>query len=155
MDGRGGVVEGTAPRSVPSSGSGPSGGDATSSSRDSETPSGEDADPTDPMGIGRRRRDNVTERQMKIDHPKGDKRKLKKYYTRQNELIDQFLGADDEESNAVAEDAHYKPKIQFAVHASFSVNFCLFVIQMYAAVSTGSLSVSPWILEVASYGNGY
>ncbi len=43
------------------------------------------------MNLGRHRRENVSQRQMKIDHPKGDKRKLKKYYTRQNDLIDQFL----------------------------------------------------------------
>ena len=33
------------------------------------------------------------------------------------------------------------PKIKFAVYASFTVNFCLFVIQMYAAISTGSLAL--------------
>lgn len=34
---------------------------------------------------------------MKIDHPNGNKKKLKKFYTQQNQLIDQFLGAEDEE----------------------------------------------------------
>ncbi|KAK8031064.1 cation efflux family protein [Apiospora arundinis] len=95
----------------------------------------------DPMNFGRHRRDNVTQRQMKIDHPQGNKRKLKKFYTRQNELIDTFLGADDEEQLKVEEDARVAPKIKFAVVGSFVVNFCLFVIQLYAAVSTGSLSL--------------
>jgi hypothetical protein len=95
----------------------------------------------DPMNFGRHRRDNVTRRQMKIDHPNGDKKQLKKFYTRQNELIDQFLGSDDEERLAVEEDVRMAPKIKFAVYASFTVNFFLFVIQLYAAVSTGSLSV--------------
>ncbi|KAK3492821.1 uncharacterized protein B0T23DRAFT_442627 [Neurospora hispaniola] len=85
-------------------------------------------DPADPMSFG-------------LDHPDGDKRKLKKYYSRQNKLIDQFLGAEDEERNTLEEDARYKPKIKFAVNASFVVNLCLFVIQMYAAISTGSLSL--------------
>lgn len=98
--------------------------------------------PSDPLNFGRHRRDNVSKRQMKIDHPNGDKKELKKFYTRQNELIDQFLGADDEERLAVEEDARVAPKIKFAVNASFTVNFCLFVIQLYAAVSTGSLSVN-------------
>jgi len=93
------------------------------------------------MGIGRHRRDNVTRRQMKLDHPKGNEKKLKKFYTRQNELIDEFLGAGDEERLAVEDDIKNGPKVKFAVNASFVVNFCLFVIQMYAAVSTGSLSV--------------
>ncbi|KAI0482075.1 cation efflux family-domain-containing protein, partial [Xylariaceae sp. FL0804] len=95
----------------------------------------------DPMDFGRHRRDNVTQRQMKIDHPRGDKKQLKQFYTRQNELIDQFLGAGDEERWQAGEDARVAPKIKFAVRASFTVNFCLFVIQLYAAVSTGSLSL--------------
>ncbi|EGZ68439.1 hypothetical protein NEUTE2DRAFT_118293 [Neurospora tetrasperma FGSC 2509] len=98
-------------------------------------------DPADPMSFGRHRRENISTKQMKVDHPDGDKRKLKKYYSRQNKLIDQFLGAEDEERNTLEEDARYKPKIKFAVNASFVVNFCLFVIQMYAAISTGSLSL--------------
>ncbi|KZL78295.1 cation diffusion facilitator 1 (cation efflux family protein) [Colletotrichum tofieldiae] len=95
----------------------------------------------DPYDFGRHRRDNVSKKQMAIEHPKGNKRKLKKFYNRQNELIDQFLGAEDEERQQVAEDARMGPKIKFAVNASFTVNFCLFVIQLYAAVSTGSLSL--------------
>ncbi len=98
-------------------------------------------DRADPLDFGRHRRDNISKKQIKIDHPNGDKKRIKKYYTRQNELIDRFLGADDEEQNAIEEDKRYKPKIKFAVRASFIVNLCLFVIQMYAAVSTGSLSV--------------
>ncbi|KAI1482258.1 hypothetical protein F4774DRAFT_335575 [Daldinia eschscholtzii] len=97
--------------------------------------------PADPLNFGRHRRENVSQRQMKIDHPNGNKKQLKKFYTRQNELIDQFLGADDEERLQVEEDARVAPKIKFAVNASFTVNFCLFVIQLYAAVSTGSLSL--------------
>ncbi|KAI0851104.1 hypothetical protein F5Y00DRAFT_259644 [Daldinia vernicosa] len=105
------------------------------------TSSAAEANPTDPLNFGRHRRENVSKRQMKIDHPNGNKKELKKFYTRQNELIDQFLGADDEERLQVEEDARVAPKIKFAVNASFTVNFCLFVIQLYAAVSTGSLSL--------------
>ncbi|KEZ39481.1 hypothetical protein SAPIO_CDS9347 [Scedosporium apiospermum] len=97
--------------------------------------------PADPLDFGRHRRENVTRRQLKQDHPNGNEKKLKKFYTRQNRLIDQFLGADDEERLAVEEDARMGPKIKFAVNASFTVNFCLFVIQLYAAISTGSLSL--------------
>ncbi|KAH6647491.1 cation efflux family-domain-containing protein [Truncatella angustata] len=98
-------------------------------------------DSSDPLNFGRHRRENVTQRQMKLDHPKGDKKKLKRFYNKQNELIDQFLGADDEERLAVEEDARVAPRIKLAVNASFVVNFCLFIIQMYAAISTGSLSL--------------
>lgn len=99
----------------------------------------------DPMEFERRKRDNVTSKQMKADYPSGNKRKLKKYYTRQNELIDEFLGAGDEERLHVAEMVKMGPRIKIAVNGSFAVNFCLFVIQLYAAVTTGSLSVRwPW-----------
>lgn len=97
--------------------------------------------PEDPLDFGRRRKEDVTKAQMKKEHPSGNKRKLRKYYTRQNELIDQFLGAGDEERLAVAEEVKMGPRIRFAVNASFAVNCCLFCIQMYAAISTGSLSL--------------
>lgn len=79
---------------------------------------------------------------MKMEHPGADKRKLEEYYTRQNELIDQLLGAGSEEQNAAGENAYYKPRIKFAVHASFGVNIGLFCLQLYAAIATGSLAVS-------------
>jgi len=116
-------------------------GETNVSSTQVTSSSSVELNPTDPMNFGRHRRDNVSQRQMKIDHPNGNKKALKKFYTRQNELIDQFLGADDEERQQVEEDARMAPKIKFAVYASFTVNFCLFLIQMYAAISTGSLSL--------------
>ncbi len=99
------------------------------------------ASSTDPMNFGRHRRENVSQRQMKIDHPKGNEKKLKQFYLRQNDLIDQFLGAGDEERLAVEEDARMRGKVKFAVYGSSAVNLCLFAIQLYAAISTGSLSV--------------
>jgi hypothetical protein len=96
---------------------------------------------SDPLSLARRRHNNVSRQQMKIDHPGGNEKKLKKYYVKQNELIDQFLGSSDEERLAVVEEEKMGPKVRFAVNASFAVNFFLFVIQVYAAVSTGSLSL--------------
>ncbi|KAI0540584.1 cation efflux family-domain-containing protein [Xylaria digitata] len=102
---------------------------------------GAEPDPADPLDLGRHRRSDVTRRQLKSDYPNGDQGKLKKFYTQQNQLIDQFLGAEDEERLQVEEDARMAPRIKFAVNASFAVNFGLFVIQVYAAASTGSLSL--------------
>lgn len=96
--------------------------------------------PADPLNFGRHRRDTSLA-QLKSDHPNAKPKKVKKFYTRQNKMIDQFLNADDEERLAVEEDVRMGPRIRFAVNASFIVNFCLFVIQLYAAISTGSLSV--------------
>ncbi|KAI3579622.1 hypothetical protein IWW34DRAFT_621511 [Fusarium oxysporum f. sp. albedinis] len=95
----------------------------------------------DPFNLTSRRREDVTKEQIKNDYPQGDARLLRKFYTRQNKLIDQFLGIDDEERAQAEEEARVAGKIKFAVNASFVVNFCLFVIQLYAAISTGSLAL--------------
>ncbi|KAK0617079.1 hypothetical protein B0T14DRAFT_435753, partial [Immersiella caudata] len=99
------------------------------------------ADAGDPLSYRQFKRQNTSSKQIKAEHPAGNKKKIKKYYTRQNELIDKFLGAEDEEANKIEEDVRYKPKIKFAVNASFTVNLLLFIIQLYAAISTGSLAL--------------
>ncbi|KAI8945881.1 cation efflux family-domain-containing protein [Xylaria longipes] len=114
---------------------------------------GTESDPADPLELGRHRRNNVTSHQLKSDYPNGNQKKLKRFYTQQNKLIDQFLGAEDEERLQVEEDARMAPRIKFAINASFAVNFGLFVIQVYAAASTGSLSVdlvSSFIIWITS-----
>jgi divalent metal cation (Fe/Co/Zn/Cd) transporter len=78
---------------------------------------------------------------MELDYPQANKRRMKKFYTRQNALIDQFLESGDEERLAALDTLENGPKVKFAVNASFIVNFFLFVIQLYAAISTGSLSL--------------
>lgn len=74
-------------------------------------------------------------------YTKKNRKKIKSFYSNQNELIDQYLGVGDEEQLAAEEERRMRPKIRFAVYASFFVNLCLFIIQLYAAISTGSLSV--------------
>ncbi|KAF2826110.1 hypothetical protein CC86DRAFT_445970 [Ophiobolus disseminans] len=95
----------------------------------------------DPLDLSRHRRENISQKQMKADHPLAKPKHMKKFYTRQNALIDQFLQSGDEERLAALDHLENGPKVRFAVNASFVVNFCLFIIQMYAAVSTGSLSL--------------
>lgn len=68
-------------------------------------------------------------------------RNVKKYYNRQNALIDAYLGSADEEAAEVEDQKDNGGKVKFAVYGSTTVNLFLFVIQMYAAVSTGSLSL--------------
>jgi hypothetical protein len=57
---------------------------------------------------------------------------------RQNALIDAYLGSNDEETLEAEDNLKNGGKVRFAVNASFACNFCLFVIQLYAAISTGS-----------------
>jgi hypothetical protein len=68
-------------------------------------------------------------------------KKVKKYYNRQNALIDAYLGSHEEEQLEIEDTLKNGGKVKFAVNASFAVNFFLFVIQLYAAISTGSLSL--------------
>jgi hypothetical protein len=95
----------------------------------------------DPLNLKRHLRENISQKQMKADFPLAKPKHMKKFYTRQNALIDQFLQSGDEERLAALDQVENGPKVRFAVNASFVVNFCLFIIQMYAAVSTGSLSL--------------
>ncbi|KAF2710815.1 cation diffusion facilitator 1 [Pleomassaria siparia CBS 279.74] len=95
----------------------------------------------DPLDLARHRRDDISTDEMKASHPTANKRHMKKFYTRQNALIDQFLESGDEERLAALDTLENGPKVRFAVNASFFVNFFLFIIQMYAAISTGSLSL--------------
>ncbi|KAG9231386.1 cation efflux family-domain-containing protein [Amylocarpus encephaloides] len=86
----------------------------------------------DANDIKQQRPQNLTRRKHK---------KIKKYYNRQNALIDAYLGSNDEEQLEIEDTAQNGGKVRFAVNASFVINFCLFVIQLYAAISTGSLSL--------------
>jgi hypothetical protein len=98
-------------------------------------------DPMDPLDLKRHRRENISQKQMKADFPLAKPKHMKKFYNRQNALIDQFLQSGDEERLAALDQVQNGPKVKFAVNASFIVNFFLFIIQMYAAISTGSLSL--------------
>lgn len=95
----------------------------------------------DPLGFSQHKCADVSKKQLKADHPKGKPRKLKKFYTRQNALIDQFLGSGDEERLAALDLEENGGKIKIAVYGSFLINLGLFAIQLYAAISTGSLSL--------------
>lgn len=99
------------------------------------------SDPQDPMGLGQHKKTELSRSSIKADYPTGNPKKIKKYYTRQNAIIDQYLQSNDEESLAAQDFKKNGPKVKWAVNLSFMVNFVLFIIQMYAAVSTGSLSL--------------
>jgi hypothetical protein len=95
----------------------------------------------DPLELRQHKRPEVSTKQLKEDYPEAKARRMKKFYTRQNALIDQFLQSGDEERLAALDMEQNGPKIKFAIYGSASVNFCLFIIQLYAAVTTGSLSL--------------
>ncbi|PBP27233.1 hypothetical protein BUE80_DR001876 [Diplocarpon rosae] len=92
----------------------------------------------DPYCLRASKREELSKQTMIQRHKT---RKVNKYYNRQNALIDAYLGAHDEEAAEVEDQNENGGKIKFAVYGSTTVNLFLFVIQVYAAVSTGSLSL--------------
>ncbi|RDW85491.1 hypothetical protein BP5796_03816 [Coleophoma crateriformis] len=99
------------------------------------------SNPEDPYSLARYKREALDKRSLKADYPKGKPRPIKKFYNRQNELIESYLQSADEEAMEVEDQAENGPKVKFAQRGSFVVNVCLFIIQLYAAVSTKSLSL--------------
>ncbi|OAQ74177.1 cation efflux family protein [Pochonia chlamydosporia 170] len=81
------------------------------------------------------------DKELESRYAKRNRKKLKSFYTKQNDLIDEYLGVEEEEQLASDEEIRMRPRIRFAVYASFTANLCLFIIQMYAAISTGSLAL--------------
>ncbi|RDL40125.1 Uncharacterized protein BP5553_00104 [Venustampulla echinocandica] len=98
----------------------------------------------DPYSLRGSKRDDIHingRKQVAPNLTRRKHKKIKKYYNRQNALIDAYLGSHDEEQLEIEDTLKYGGKVKFAVNASFVCNFFLFIIQLYAAVSTGSLSL--------------
>lgn len=67
--------------------------------------------------------------------------KVKKYYNRQNFLLDAFLGDDDRQRLEIKDTFTDAGRAKLALHASFGCDLCLVFIYLYASASTGSLSL--------------
>ncbi|KAI0323037.1 CDF-like metal transporter [Amylostereum chailletii] len=67
---------------------------------------------------------------------------IAKFHTRQNELIESLLKPmDDHAEDHRNEEEALRLPVKLAVRGSLFANFCLAVLQMYAAISSGSLSL--------------
>ena len=97
--------------------------------------------PEDPLNLSQYKKVDVTRKSIKGEYPRGPHRRLESYYVSQNEMIDGFLNSDKEERLDALDKVKNGWKVNLAVNASFGVNACLFVIQLYAAISTGSLAL--------------
>jgi cation diffusion facilitator family transporter len=95
----------------------------------------------DPYGLADLKTTALSKEELKSSHPSGKYRQLAQFYSRQNEQIDSLLESSDEERLQALDAEKNGWRVKVAVNASFMVNFCLFVIQLYAAISTGSLSL--------------
>lgn len=97
--------------------------------------------PYDPLGLTRLKRDHTSEAEIAHEYPKTRSAKaIKKYYTHQNGLIDGYLHIDDiSETAKYYNSNHGRSKVEVATYTSSIINFIIFVVQLYAAIKTGSL----------------
>ncbi|CZR68504.1 uncharacterized protein PAC_18403 [Phialocephala subalpina] len=77
--------------------------------------------------------------------------RVKKYYNRQNVLLDAFLGNDDKERLEIEDTFRDAGRAKLAIHASFGCDLCLVFVYLYASTSTGSLSLQA--ITAASFVN--
>ncbi|APA07471.1 hypothetical protein SS1G_01056 [Sclerotinia sclerotiorum 1980 UF-70] len=99
----------------------------------------------DPYSLLNSKKEDVSIATLRTQHPDQKRtrnvKKIKSFYNRQNALIDAYLASNNEEAAEVEDGIQNGGKIRFAIYASSTVNFCLFIIQVFAAVSTGSLAL--------------
>ncbi|KAK9765999.1 hypothetical protein K7432_005230 [Basidiobolus ranarum] len=91
-------------------------------------------DELDPLLLGSRRMSLDELKQVKKKHGKD----VYSFYEEQNQIIDDFLTP----VNFVSSDQDSRLlKVKIAVYGSFGANIALFALQLYAAISSGSLSL--------------
>ncbi|KAJ5871523.1 Cation efflux protein [Penicillium soppii] len=97
--------------------------------------------PEDPLNLKQYKATIAEQKKQWIPYSFNNDEKLNGFYKQQNEMIEGFLSSGDEERLKAEDEAQNGGKVKLAVRASFVVNFLLFVIQLYAAVTTGSLAL--------------
>ncbi|KAF7874360.1 hypothetical protein EAF04_003032 [Stromatinia cepivora] len=99
----------------------------------------------DPYSLLNSKKEDVSIATLRTQHPDQKRtrnvKKIKSFYNKQNALIDAYLASNNEEAAEVEDGIQNGGKIKFAIYASSTVNFGLFIIQVFAAVSTGSLAL--------------
>ncbi|KAF9935804.1 hypothetical protein BGZ65_002994 [Modicella reniformis] len=68
-------------------------------------------------------------------------KKVREFYREQNELISELLDPAEGREGAQEEEARNQFKLKVAIYGSFGVNVMLFMLQLYAAISSKSLSL--------------
>ncbi|KAF9574164.1 hypothetical protein EC968_007259 [Mortierella alpina] len=89
----------------------------------------------DPMSLESKRMD---EDQIQLI---GSSKKVKAFYRKQNELITDLLDPPEGREGAQEAEERNQLKVKVAIYGSFGVNVFLFLLQLYAAISSKSLSL--------------
>ncbi|KAI8602739.1 putative cation efflux pump [Dissophora ornata] len=91
----------------------------------------------DPMSLESRQ---MSEDQIRMLHIKSSK-KVKDFYREQNELIAELLDPPEGREGAQELEERNQFKLKVAIYGSVGVNVLLFLLQLYAAISSKSLSL--------------
>ncbi|KAF9356045.1 hypothetical protein BGX26_005808 [Mortierella sp. AD094] len=89
----------------------------------------------DPMSLASKR---ISEEQMRAIH---SSKKVKEFYREQNELITDLLDPPEGREGAAELEEKNQVKLKIAIYGSVGVNVLLFLLQLYAAISSKSLSL--------------
>ncbi|KAF9118820.1 hypothetical protein BGW39_000845 [Mortierella sp. 14UC] len=108
---------------------------ASLSNLPSPSPSPDFYESTDPMSLAAKR---MSEGQ--IDAIKSNK-KVREFYREQNELISDLLDPPEGREGAAELEERNQAKLKIAIYGSVGVNVLLFLLQLYAAISSKSLSL--------------
>ncbi|KAG0233091.1 hypothetical protein BGX31_004949 [Mortierella sp. GBA43] len=68
-------------------------------------------------------------------------KKVREFYREQNELITELIDPAEEREGAQEQEERNQVKLKIAIYGSFGVNVMLFLLQLYAAISSKSLSL--------------
>ncbi|KAG0320214.1 hypothetical protein BGZ97_000445 [Linnemannia gamsii] len=101
----------------------------------SPSPSPDFYESHDPMSLASKR---ISEEQ--IDAMKSNK-KVREFYREQNELISDLLDPPEGREGAAEREERNQVKLKIAIYGSVGVNVLLFLLQLYAAISSKSLSL--------------
>lgn len=99
---------------------------------------------TDPLMLETRRMPEEKMQEIRRTHGRITGGKLQNFYREQNNLITSLLtnGTGTEEvEEREREEREAKGKVKIAVYGSLFANVLLFILQLYAAISSGSLSI--------------
>ncbi|KAF9186776.1 hypothetical protein BGZ51_000852 [Haplosporangium sp. Z 767] len=108
---------------------------STKSTFPSPEPSPDFYESNDPMSLGSKR---ISEDQLRMIQ---SSKKVKAFYREQNELITELLDPPENREGASEMEEKNLLKLKIAIYGSMGVNVFLFMLQLYAAISSSSLAL--------------
>ncbi|KAF9163891.1 hypothetical protein DFQ26_002048 [Actinomortierella ambigua] len=92
----------------------------------------------DPMLLESKR---MSEEQIKAVHSQKGAKRVREFYREQNELITDLLDPVEGREGAAEAEERNQLRLKIAIYGSYGVNIMLFLLQLYAAISSKSLAL--------------